>query len=92
MTLYDICAAWYDDTNTFRPPLSAGQAALVADLIAYADGAYNKSLSRIQAIKVVDCIIDFEKACNGELSGFDAGQWPFNWDVLVKFLLQDIEI
>ena len=92
MTLYDICAAWYDDTNTFRPPLSAGRSALVADLIAYADGAFNKSLSRIQAVKAVDCIVDFEKACNGELPDFDAGQWSFNWDVLVKFLLQDIEI
>ena len=92
MTLYDICAAWYDDANTFRPPLSAGRTALVADLIAYADGAYNKALTRSQAVKAVDCIVGYEKACNGELPDFDAGQWSFNWDCLVKFLLQDVEI
>lgn len=37
-------------------------------------------------------ILDAEKAENGELEGYKSGEWTYNWDKLVRFPLEEIEV
>lgn len=92
MKAYDLLDAWNDSANTDQVPLSAGKKAVIADLQAYADGAFNIDLSSKIAGMIYDCLIDNEKASNGELEGYKPGEFSDNWFKLVEWPLSDILI
>lgn len=90
MKAYDLLDAWNDSANTDQVPLSAGKKAVIADLQAYADGAFDISLSSKVAGMIYDCLIANEKAENGELEGYKPGEFGKNWWQLVELPLQGV--
>lgn len=101
MTLYDVLEAWKDEafphderTELFGPEIFPSKQEIVKlcqYITRYADGVYNIDLKPETARKLIDALINYWRAENGNLEGYKSGQYSQNWYCLVEKPL-DIEI
>lgn len=90
ITAYEIYDAWQDGLST--PISDMKHDEIINSLKEYADGAFDVNLSDAIAEKIAECQKNYTDACNGELEGYKFRECGLNYDHLIKFELQDIEV